>query len=102
MATSDNPEAAPQKIFSILAVFPSIQLGLIDAASLMISGDGTSVASHVSPFGRHFLPAAAPAFSAMDVHAIIPRLMRNGDGKVITKHGTSTIRFICCAVETTC
>ncbi len=34
---SDNPEAALQKIFSILAVFPSIRLGLIDADSLTMS-----------------------------------------------------------------
>ncbi len=50
---SDNPEEALQKIFSILAVFPSIQLGLIDASNLTLSGDGTAVVSHASPFGWH-------------------------------------------------
>ena len=49
---SDNPEAALQKIFSILAVFPSIKAGLIDTANLTMSGDGTAVISHSSPFGR--------------------------------------------------
>jgi len=47
---SDNPEAARQKIFSILAVFPSIRLGLVDADNLTMSGDGTAVVSRASPF----------------------------------------------------
>lgn len=50
---ADNPEAALQKIFSILAVLPSVRLGLIDPQDLTLSGDGTAVASHSSPFGRH-------------------------------------------------
>ncbi len=53
---SENPEAALQKIFSILAVFPSLRLGLLDSNNLTISGDGTAVVSHASPYGRH-LPA---------------------------------------------
>ena len=55
---SDNPEAALQKIFSILALFPSIRLGLIDTDSLTLSGDGTAVVSHASPFGKH-LPSCS-------------------------------------------
>ena len=50
---SDNPEEALQKIFSVIAVLPSVQLGLIDPASLTLSGDGTPVVSHSSPFCRH-------------------------------------------------
>lgn len=50
---SDNPEDALQKIFSILAILPSIRFGLIDTANLTLSGDGTAVVSHASPFGRH-------------------------------------------------
>ena len=50
---SDNPEAALQMIFSILAVPPSVQLGLIDSENLTLSGDGTAVVSHSSPYGRH-------------------------------------------------
>ena len=50
---ADNPEAALQKIFSILAVLPSIRLGLIDTQNLTLSGDGTTVVSHSSPYGRH-------------------------------------------------
>lgn len=37
---SDNPEAALQEIFFLLAVLPSMQLGLIDAGNLTLSGDG--------------------------------------------------------------
>lgn len=48
----DNPEAALQTIFSIIAVLPSVKLGLIDADNLTMSGDGTAVVSHASPFGR--------------------------------------------------
>lgn len=50
---SPNPEAALQKIFSLLAVFPSLRLGLLDAQDLTVSGDGTAVPSHSSPYGRH-------------------------------------------------
>ncbi len=50
---SENPEAALQKIFSILAVFPSLRLGLLDSHNLTVSGDGTAVVSHTSPYGRH-------------------------------------------------
>ena len=50
---SDNPEAALQKIFFFLAVIPSMKLGLIDTANLTVSGDGTAVVSHSSPYGKH-------------------------------------------------
>ncbi|MCX4354151.1 MAG: transposase, partial [Lachnospiraceae bacterium] len=50
---ADNPHAALQKIFSILAVLPSVRLGLIDPENLTLSGDGTAVLSHSSPYGRH-------------------------------------------------
>lgn len=50
---ADNPQAALQKIFSILAVLPSVRPGLIDAQNLTLSGDGTAVVSHSSPYGRH-------------------------------------------------
>ena len=49
----DNPEAALQKLFFFLAVLPSMKLGLVDAGSLTVSGDGTAVPSHASPYGRH-------------------------------------------------
>ena len=57
---SDNPEAALQDIFFLLAVLPSMQLGLIDADNLTLSGDGTSVVSHASPYGRH-LSSCSPS-----------------------------------------
>lgn len=50
---SDNPEAALQTIFTMLAVIPSVRLGLVDAGNLTLSGDGTAVVSHSSPYGRH-------------------------------------------------
>lgn len=50
---SDNPETALQRIFFLLAVIPSIRLGLIDAQALTLSGDGTALVSHASPYGRH-------------------------------------------------
>lgn len=50
---ADNPEAALQRIFFLLAVLPSIRLGLIDTQDLTLSGDGTALVSHASPYGRH-------------------------------------------------
>lgn len=50
---TDNPEAALQEIFTLLTVLPSIRAGLIDAENLTLSGDGTAVTSHSSPYGRH-------------------------------------------------
>ena len=55
---SGNPEAALQMIFSILAVLPSVRLGLIDPENLTLSGDGTAVLSHSSPYGRHLSSCA--------------------------------------------
>ncbi|RKI35840.1 hypothetical protein D7V86_24530 [bacterium D16-51] len=53
LPASDNPEAALQTIFTLLAVLPSVRLGLVDAKNLTLSGDGTAVVSHSSPYGRH-------------------------------------------------
>ena len=50
---SDNPEAALHTLFALLAVLPSVQPGLIDAKNLTLSGDGTAVIFHASPYGRH-------------------------------------------------
>lgn len=50
---SDNPEAALQTIFTLLAVIPSVRLGLVDTGNFTISGDGTAIVSHSSPYGRH-------------------------------------------------
>lgn len=57
---ADNPEAALQEIFSILAVLPSLELGLINADNLTLSGDGTAIASHSSPYGKH-LSSCSPS-----------------------------------------
>ena len=53
LPASDNPDAALQTFFTLLAVLPSVRLGLIDASNLTLSGDGTAVVSHSSPYGRH-------------------------------------------------
>lgn len=60
LPASDNPEAALQEIFFFLAVLPSIRLGLIDDGNLTMSGDGTAVVSHASPFGKH-LSSCSPS-----------------------------------------
>lgn len=65
----DNLEAALQKLFFFLAVLPSMQLGLVDPGNLTVSGDGTAVTSHASPYGRH--PASCPSSCAF----------RNGCGR---------------------
>lgn len=57
---SDNPEAALQDIFFLLALLPSMELGLIDTEHLTLSGDGTAVVSHSSPYGRH-LSSCSPS-----------------------------------------
>lgn len=54
----DNPEATLQKIFFLLAVIPSVELGLVDPENLTISGDATAVVSHASPYGRHLSSCA--------------------------------------------
>lgn len=98
---ADNPEAPLQKIFSILAVLPSIQLGLIDTENLTLSGDGTAVVSHSSPYGRH-LSSCGKARTGTAAAVIIPTLTPGGAGTAITKHGTSGIPFTCCAAGTMC
>lgn len=50
---SENPEKILQTIFYHLGVLPSIEAGLIDPCNLTISGDGTAVVSHASPYGKH-------------------------------------------------
>ena len=95
---SDNPEAALQEIFSLLAVLPSIRLGLIDLADLTISGDGTAVVSHTFPAGI-FLPAAFPALSAKPATAITLTRMLHGDGTAIKKYGISVTPYTCFLTE---
>lgn len=49
---SDNPEGALQDIFYLAAVLPSIKASLIENQDMTLSGDGTAVAVHASPYGR--------------------------------------------------
>ena len=54
---TENPECALQDIFFLSAVLPSIRGGLIDTENLTLSGDGTPLTSHSSPFGHHVSPS---------------------------------------------
>ena len=44
-------EKALQQLFSIAAISPSVELGLIDPDNLTASGDGTCIHSHANPCG---------------------------------------------------
>ena len=46
-----RPERLIQEVFSLIAVVPSIELGLIDTKNLTVSGDGTCVRCHSSSRG---------------------------------------------------
>ena len=50
-ALSQNPESRLQDFFYLVSILPSIESGLIQSAGLTVSGDGTAVAVHASPFG---------------------------------------------------
>lgn len=45
-------EKALQQLFSIAAIVPSLELGLIPPDNLTVSGDGTCVHSHANPYGH--------------------------------------------------
>lgn len=95
---SDNPEAALQKIFSILAVLPSVRLGLIGTDSLTLSGDGTAVVSHASPFGRH-LPSCShscPYRSGCARHYSDPDAEWGLDSSSNTWYFGHTLYMLCC------
>lgn len=53
---SDNPEDILQDIFYLAAALPSINMGLVSGhSSHTLSGDGTAVAVHASPYGKRQL-----------------------------------------------
>ena len=95
---SDNPEAALQKIFSILAVLPSIQLGLVDAAGLTLSGDGTAVISHASPFGRRLSSCSrsCPFRKKCSRHYSDPDAEWGWDSDNKTWYFGHTLYMLCC------
>jgi len=95
---SDNPEAALQKIFSIPAVFPSIHLGLIDADNLTMSGDGTAVVSHASPFGRHLTSCShsCPYRDGCPRHYSDPDAEWGWDSGRKTWYFGHTLYMLCC------
>ena len=65
---TDNPESALQHIFFILAVLPSAELGLINLHELTLSGDGTAVVSHASPYGKLLSSCPASCAYRKDCH----------------------------------
>ncbi len=99
---SDNPEAALQKIFSILAVLPSVQLGLIDTDDLTVSGDGTAVVSHASPFGRHLpsCPRSCPYRRDCSRHYSDPDAEWGWDSDNNTWYFGHTLYMLCCRNNT--
>lgn len=59
-AVSANPEGRLQDLFFLTVVLPSIKAGLIPVKGLTISGDGTAVAVHASPYGRRHKACVNP------------------------------------------
>ena len=57
---STNPEGFLQDIFQLVAVLPSVEKGLLSQESLTLSGDGTALSVHSSPFGRRQKPCDHP------------------------------------------
>ena len=95
---SGNTQEALQKIFSILAVLPSLQAGLFDAADLTISGDGTAVASHSSPYGRHLSSCdrSCPFRSTCGRHYSDPDAGWGWDSDNETWFFGHTLYMLCC------
>ena len=101
LPASDNPDAALQTFFTLLAVLPSVRLGLIDASNLTLSGDGTAVVPIPPLTADIFPPAVKPAHTGKAAAVIILTPMPHGAGTVTMKHGFSDIPCICSAAETT-
>lgn len=51
-------EIVLQKLFSIAAIVPSMELGLISSDGITISGDGTCVHTHANPHGKRVCKCA--------------------------------------------
>ena len=62
-----NPEMLLQKLLAVAAVLPSQKKGLIPAAPATVSGDGTAVHTHSTPFGH------APEHTGLPGSAFTPR-----------------------------
>ena len=58
-----------------------MQAGLIDTQNLTVSGDGTAVVSHASPFGRHLssCSSSCPFYKTCDRHYSDPDACRGYD-----------------------
>lgn len=51
-------EKTLQELFHVAAIVPSLELGLIPSENLTVSGDGTCVHTHASPFGHKICDCA--------------------------------------------
>jgi hypothetical protein len=95
---SDNPEAALQNIFTLLAVIPSIRLGLIHSENLTMSGDGTAVVSHASPYGRRLssCKASCPHYKNAPRHYSDPDAEWGWDSGKKNWYFGHTLYMLCC------
>lgn len=95
---SDNPEAALQRIFFLLVVIPSIRLGLIEPDALTLSGDGTAVVSHASPYGRRppSCEPSAPCRDSSGRHYSDPDAQWGWDSDNKTWYFGHTLYMLCC------
>lgn len=98
LPASDNPEAALQEIFFFLAVLPSMRLGLVDSANLTMSGDGTAVVSHASPYGKHLssCPPSCPFRHDCGRHYSDPDAGWGWDSDNNTWYFGHTLYMLCC------
>ena len=55
-----NDQVLLQKLFFLIAVLPSLECGLIPKKKLILSGDGTALHAHASPYG-HSRPSPDPS-----------------------------------------
>lgn len=98
LPAADNPQAALQHMFFILAVRPSLESGLIDAQNLTLSGDGTALVSHSSPYGKH-LPSCSrtcPYYDACGRHYSDPDAGWGWDSDNETWYFGHSLYMLCC------
>lgn len=102
LPASDNPEAALQEIFFFLAVLPSMRLGLVNSGNLTMSGDGTAVVSHASPFGKHLSSCSpsCPYRHGCGRHYSDPDAGWGWDSDNNTWYFGHTLYMLCCRNDT--
>ena len=81
-----------QQVFRLAAILPSLKDGLIPQDGVTLSGDGTCVHSHASPYGHRVCKKAS---RAVPVNAISQIRTHTGAGTVMRKSCISAIPFTC-------